>query len=116
MTEEIKAIFNEIKNEACYTNDELILTFSEGNSLLNYITNLQKENEHLDKVNCKLRKKINNDVYKSRNEKAVEYIKIYRSYESIDGTDYLKGKNEIGSLSLTQVDYLLNILQGGDEE
>lgn len=54
--------------------------FEERKKLANYITNLQKENKHLDKVNCKLRKKINNDVYKSRNEKAIEYIEKCRNY------------------------------------
>lgn len=116
MTEEIREILDDMKQIPIDKSWALNLEDYQCKLLLNYITNLQKENKHLDKVNCKLRKKINNDVYKSRNEKAVEYIKIYRSYESIDGTDYLKGKNEIGSLSLTQVDYLLNILQGGDEE
>lgn len=42
-------------------------------TLLDYITNLQEENKHLDKVNCQLRKKINNDIYKSRIDKAIEY-------------------------------------------
>ncbi len=104
------------------------MLFNRDERLLNYITNLQKDNE-VNKTYYDFYKdmsdkwknlsdvyKKNYKDYKQRNKKAVEYIKIYRSYENIDGTDYLKGRNEIGSLSLNQVDNLLNILQGGDEE
>ena len=49
---------------------------SENAELENKITNLQEENIHLDKVNCHLRKKINNETYKSRNEKAIEDIDL----------------------------------------
>ena len=44
-------------------------------------------------------------------DKIKEYITIYRSYEDIDGKDYLKGRDEIGTLSLSQVDKLLDILK-----
>ena len=44
-------------------------------------------------------------------DKVKEYITIYRSYEDIDGKDYLKGRYEIGTLSLSQVDKLLDILK-----
>ena len=80
--------------------------------LLNYITNLQNENEELknqldfieeqNKYIDKLEKMIKD--YKSRNEKAIEYIKIELSQggpretsDLVDGYD------------------LLNILKGGDE-
>ena len=51
----------------------------------------------------------------NRIDKAIEYIKIYRSYEKIDGKDYLKNREEIGSLSLLQVDDLLDILKESGE-
>ena len=44
-------------------------------------------------------------------DKIKEYITIYRSYEDINGKDYLKGRDEIGTLSLSQVDKLLDILK-----
>ena len=52
-----------------------------------------------------------NQKYKEEIDKAIEYITIYRSYENINGKDYLKGRDEIGTLSLSQVDKLLDILK-----
>ena len=43
---------------------------------------------------------------------AIEYIKIYRSYQKIDNKDYLKGRDEIGCLDICQVDELLDMLKG----
>lgn len=43
-------------------------------------------------------------------DKAIEYIRIYRSYQKIDNKDYLKGRDEIGCLDIYQVDELLDIL------
>ena len=63
--------------------------------LFNYITNLQEENEHLDKVNCQLRKKINNDIYKQRIDKAIEWVKKNMYY-------------------FPRPDELLNILRGDE--
>lgn len=62
-----------------------------------------KFEEYMYKSNIELLTKI---------DKAIEYIKIYRSYENIDGKDYLKNRDEIGSLGLLQVDKLLEILGG----
>ena len=44
-------------------------------------------------------------------DKAIEYIRIYRSYQKIDNKDYLKGRDEIGCLCIYQVDELLDILK-----
>ena len=52
-----------------------------------------------------------NKQLKDKIDKAIEYITIYRSYEDIDGKDYLKGRDEIGTLSLSQIDKLLDILK-----
>lgn len=59
-----------------------------------YITNLQEENKHLDEVNCQLRKKINNDIYKSRCKKAIEYIeeKGRLKYKPDELINILEGK------------------------
>ena len=45
-----------------------------------------------------------------RIDKAIEYIRIYRSYQKIDNKDYLKGRDEIGCLDIYQVDELLGRL------
>ena len=52
-----------------------------------------------------------NKKYKEVIDKIKEYITIYRSYENINGKEYLKGRDEIGTLSLSQVDKLLDILK-----
>ena len=49
---------------------------------------LKEEITHLDSVNCHLRKKINNDIYKKRNEKATKCIKDFlctEEYNKVDG-------------------------------
>ena len=51
-----------------------------------------------------------NKELKERINKAIEYIKIYRSYQKINNKDYLKGRDEIGCLDICQVDELLDIL------
>ena len=90
-------------------------------SVTNYIENLEQENkqlkEHIEKYEhyCKttgieeIMKE--NKKYKEVIDKIKEYITIYRSYEDINGKDYLKGRDEIGTLSLSQVDKLLDILK-----
>ena len=52
-----------------------------------------------------------NKKYKEVIDKAIEYIRIYRSYQKIDNKDYLKGRDEIGYLDIYQVDELLDILK-----
>ena len=82
MNNEIKEILDYLENDKNYNCDcndgsyYLELPYREAHELKDCITNLQKENEHLDEVNCQLRKKINNDIYKSRNEKAIEHLGI----------------------------------------
>lgn len=113
MTEEIKEILDDMKS---IPSDEICglgLGEKQCKLLLNYITNLQKENQSLknqldfiDEQNKhidKLEKMIKD--YKQRNEKAVEYIKEH--------TD----KVIITRIPKIDFDYneLLNILKGGDE-
>ena len=52
-----------------------------------------------------------NKKYKEVIDKAIKYIRIYRSYQKIDNKDYLKGRDEIGCLDICQVDELLDILK-----
>ena len=96
MKDEIKEILDKLNKIVPYASvpKELAymttnITPQECKTLLDYITNLQEENERL---------KEEKEDYKSRNKKAIEYIKN-NCYYLVDNDD----KN------------LLNIL-GGDEE
>ena len=64
--------------------------------------NIRIQFEQLQKENKKYKEVIN---------KAIEYIRIYRSYQKINNKDYLKGRDEIGCLDICQVDELLDILK-----
>lgn len=76
MNDDIKEIIQYFKDDIDYLEEELKYPNFKGRyitirdkeceylrKLLDYITNLQKENKHLDEVNCHLRKKINNDDF-----------------------------------------------------
>lgn len=97
--------------------DELRLNNYSAKILLNYITNLQKENENLLyeingylKEKEELKEKINKlEDYKQRNEKAVEYIKEWW-YEK-----NTRDINRIVSLGDKRID-LYNILQGENDD
>ena len=69
---------------------------------LEYVKKLQQENKQLQQQRKKQKEVI---------DKAIEYIRIYRSYQKIDNKDYLKGRDEIGCLDIYQVDELLDILK-----
>ena len=91
-------IENELINEKYY-------------KVINYVINRRKELEN--KVNYKTYREITNMYLDLQNriEKAIEYIKIYRSYQKNDNKDYLKRRDEIGCLDICQVDELLDILK-----
>ena len=114
-------IGNKIKND----DGKLELGINNCKLLLDYITNLQQENEELKKnqryykngvFSLEYDKETLSDMvddYKSRIDKAVEYIKEHIQKYDIDGS--------IGDFDefdmLTKPNYLLNILQnGGDED
>ena len=79
------------------------------NKLLDYITNLQQENEKLLSENITIknvRNMVDETIYKSRVEKAVEYIK----------EDYERNQEVIEYCSFDEFyKKLLNILNGSDE-
>ena len=116
MKDEIKIILDYFKMN-CDLSDE------EVRKLLDYITNLQEENEEIkntiDFIDNKYKNTINyneklieyNQDYKLRIDKAVEYIKT-----SINNPqpfyEYLYG-DEDGKIQ--NMDKLLNILTGGDD-
>ena len=115
MTNEIKEILVFLSSENYYIQDIDCkfkrLYLDEVNKLLDYITNLQEENErlkenaeHNDKVVDKAR--WNEMIYKSRNEKAIEYIdNIIRLQEITNGI-----------LTPTRYTDIKNILKGDDNE
>ena len=114
-SEEYKAIKWLENKTTNYSDDSLVLHY---NNILYYlIINLMKKNEKLQEELQKANDTLDthNELInhlEERIEKATEYIKIYRSYEKINEKDYLKGRDEIGSLNLLQVDKLLEILRG----
>ena len=86
MTNEIKEIINDLQRVAdrkCYPED--ILDGSIAQEWVDYITNLQEENEYNNFCNEKLREKITNLEYKistyedlqQRIDKSVEYISCH---------------------------------------
>jgi hypothetical protein len=115
--------------------DELRLNNYSAKILLNYITNLQKENkefyqlmemqnkrEYRSKFLKDFQKEHGKNVfpdydeiykryddYKQRNEKAVEYIKKHSFISKDTGT-------RIVTMNVKEDEVLLNILEGGDEE
>lgn len=124
---EIKEILN-FKEDADYKR----LSVDEITILRDYITNLQEENDEL-KEQCKQWKEnhkavciqrdniLNNTVkdieeqidYKSRNKKAIEYVK---SKKAIINTDYIRIFDLFKIDEQGYTDELLKILQGNDKE
>lgn len=110
MTEEIKEIFYKLKSDDYYEEHYQQSVYYERDlkKLENYITNLQKENLKLISENEAIKSikyTVDETIYKSRNEKAVEYIKntiFWGLYEDVPMIDTKYG----GELE--------NILQGGD--
>ena len=110
MNKEIEEIIRSLK-------DLTWLDYKEMNKLLKYITNLQEENKELNDDNIWWNNRFkaverNYKDYKSRNKKAIEFIKENLTfYITIGGTDERKliGYNKA-------FEDLLNILQGSDKE
>lgn len=112
MNDEIKEILDNIKNkyEDYYVQD--IVSGNDLKQLLDYITNLQQENERLKENNLDMQEEMARtwqkcDDYKSRCEKAIEYIK---NCEIVDKDKrYPLLEEQFG-------EDLLNILQNGSEK
>lgn len=134
MTEEIKEILiDNIKNEIETTKEkDFALCIEQWKQLLDYITNLQQENERLNnKIKEQnllliefqdMEQKV--DIYKSRCEKAIEYIKfVINHYKEqletpIEDTYFDSDVNRKGYI-LSIIAYLqttLDTLNGSDEE
>jgi hypothetical protein len=112
MKDEIKEIERILATSGKY------ITYAERCYVLDYITNLQEENERLketienlttmtvngDRTQIKNTAQYKLDIYKSRNEKAIEYNKeVLTWWTNEDITDEIAETN-------------LKILNGGDEE
>ena len=110
MKDEIKEILEELREQ--YNTDSKLgkeianefgkyqLNYKELTLLLDYITNLQEENEKVHKDFDELSERY--FFTKSRNEKAIEFNQI------VLDSDYVYSQDEIAQKNL-------NILQGGDE-
>ena len=92
------------------TFDEMARCFKERKMMADYITNLQEENKRLKELdeNYPIEEQLEEalkyeNIYKSRNKKAIEYIKSYKNdYAPYELSDY-------------NIRKLLNILKGSDE-
>lgn len=83
------------------------------NKLLDYITNLQEENERLKELCDRYEeehsttfeywKHLIKEDYKSRNEKAIEYVEHHKF-------------NKFGDIDCGEAEEIINILNGDDEE
>lgn len=118
MNEEIKKIlelFSSTDKNIMF-GDIVELNSKESHLLLNYITNLQQENERLKEENKRIFSKVNDDEllisnamnyaeaqdYKSRCEKAIELINAW--LDGLNNDDIIILLNDLG-----------NILKGGDK-
>ena len=121
MKDEIKEILETLKNNNCYSNfiDDInggneyyyLLEKSEGNLLLDYITNLQKERD-MYKGSFETMSK-NYFEEKLKNEKAIDYIDINSKDWNVDYDDnYYEWYTGFEEENIKE---LLNILQGEDE-
>ena len=99
MSEEVKKILDYLKTENGNCSSEL--SYDETHLLLNYITNLQKENELLQRTNKFLFE--TSYEYKQRIDKAIEYMKERKKYSG-----------DVFYLDEIQTEILYEIL-GGDE-
>ena len=135
MNEEIKEILEQLQKylesqkyyekgivSGSVLEEPLHLRYLKVKILLNYITNLQKENQNLknqldfideqNKYIDKLEKMIKD--YKSRNEKAIEWCEcVVNAKYTADKLP--NGKTTDMGYCLDLAEPLLNILQGGDE-
>lgn len=104
MKNEIKEILDKLKDKNNYISHSMILlSIKETAAILDCITNLQEEIERQSKAQVILDNQITEMYdYKSRNEKALEYIKRFENQPW-----YVEG---------CQIKDLKSLLQGDDKE
>ena len=125
MNDEIKEILDKAKEISKYGADgkqhTRFFNQFEAKSLLDYITNLQQENERLKETIKHYEdtttfgdyvKEVNLLIdYKSRCEKAIEYIKNDLQISILPNNQIINGKEVI-----KRINKIINILQNGSEE
>lgn len=123
MNDEIREILDILKKCKDYDDEVYLIKQHGATLLLDYITNLQKENDYYFKKNNELstlNTSLRNarDDYKSKVEKAVELIKNKLSFETYQHLKKLY--DDIDNIEEIWEDYefedLLNILQNGSDE
>ena len=126
MTKEIKLMLDIIKDVSEHKegsrNGLMILSCKDYKTLLDYITNLQQENERLKEANEILEQ--NWLDYMKCCEKAIEYITSYEAIETIQQCDHSKNNEDLDYSTIDEMtrrylivhDNLLNILQGEDND
>lgn len=107
---------NELLNDEFFTLNNIEITRHELNLLLDYITNLQQENGRLLSENIaikSIRYMVDEVIYKSRCEKAVEYIENnwieYSDFQYVDNDDEL-------NIDCESIKKLLDILNGRSDK
>lgn len=119
MSDEIIKTVNELVKilDQCLLGDEITLSINRMKQLLDYITNLQEENERLkvelenkltpDELVSMLNQELvrQNKNYKSRNEKAIEKLESIRAFSLRSGK----------TLFSTLINETIDILNGNDK-
>lgn len=116
MNDEIREILkelNKIIDNTSYNEEFTYFQTSHICKLLDYITNLQEGNERLNENNQAMQEEMAKtwkiaDDYKSRIDKATEYIKD-------SGITFLNLANQRCFCNNNCADKIINILNGGDE-
>ena len=109
MKDEIKEILDYMKEESNYKH----LSFNASKQLLDYITNLQQENEKLLQENIVIKGVkylVEDSIYKSRCERAIGYIKS--DWYKLNTRDI---EHVVNLGKDIRID-LLNILQNGGDD
>ena len=110
MNDEIKEILDDLKN----TGYEKLAKNIE--NIIDYITNLQQENERLKhqlkvQEDLTIKNRMRKHIYKSRCEKAVEYIN-----ENVSVYAFNNKELPHWEFNDDNINYLLNILQNGSDD
>ena len=130
MNNEIKV--NKANKSITFVNNGIAFSqFGVADEILDLITNLQQRCEYLERSNNRREDEImslrdecvDGETYKSRNEKAIEYITSYEAISTIQGLDKIEQNKKLDEKTMNVMverylkvhHNLLNILQGDDK-